>query len=184
MTTHAMTQATRANDGMKDALIVLGSSFLIVLFGQISIPLPFSPVPLATQSSFCLLLALLIGSRRATLAVLLFLVEGVCGLPVFSLGKSGLLHLMGPTGGYLMGALLGTYLAGAFYESRIEKGTKAAFISMGLGNLLVFFCGWCQLSLFLGSKGALLLGVVPFLLGDLLKLLIATQAKKLLSKVV
>jgi biotin transport system substrate-specific component len=178
MTSFTMAQS-RKSDWFTSALLVIGTSFVITLFGYLSIPLPFSPVPLATQASFCLMLPFLIGRRRATLAVLLFLAEGAMGLPVFSLGKSGFLHLLSPTGGYLIGALLGTYLTGKLYEITKEKGAKMAFFSMAAGNALIFLCGWSHLSLYLGAKSAFMLGVLPFLLGDLFKLLIATQTVKI-----
>jgi len=182
MTAFVITQLRQTNSLLKDILIVIGSAILITLFGPLSFPLPFSPVPLATQGSFCLLLGILLGSRRASLAVLLFLFEGAMGLPVFSLGKSGLLHLMGPTGGCLMGTFFATYLAGFLYEKSKVKGAQAAFSSMLAANLLLFFCGWSQLSLFLGCWNAFLLGVLPFLLGDFIKLVITTKIYSFLKK--
>lgn len=179
MTTSVISSVREGRSWVQECSIVVIAAFLITLFGSLSFPLPFSPVPLATQGSFCLLLGVCLGRKRAACAVALFLFEGAMGLPVFSLGKSGFWHLMGPTGGYLLGTLLGTYLAGYLYEKMKVKGVRAAFCAMAVGNLVIFVCGWCQLSAFLGIKGAFLYGVLPFLIGDFLKLQVAAQLHRL-----
>src|ERR1700674_1128563 len=89
---------------LSSATLVILSSILIGLFAKVSIPLPFTPVPLATQSGVVLILAVLLGSKRAFAAVLLFLMQGAAGLPVFIKG-AGIAYLIGPTGGYLIGYL-------------------------------------------------------------------------------
>src|SRR3990167_8264369 len=90
---------------LKQALLVIGATLLIVLSGRISIPLPFTPVPIALQSHVCLLMGVLLGRKMAVASVILFLVMGAAGLPVFSLGAAGFTHLLGPRGGYLIGYL-------------------------------------------------------------------------------
>ena len=178
MTSYVLSQTSETPTGMKELLVILGASFLITLFGSVAIPLPFTPIPLATQAQVVLLLGALLGSRRAALAVGLFLIEGACGLPVFSGGKCGLAHLCGPTGGYLLGYLFGAYATGWVVERAKERTQLVVFGAMALGNGVIFLCGFAYLSLFLGPVSACLLGVLPFLLGDGLKLMFATQLFK------
>lgn len=182
MTTAVIRLTKETKSWAQECLIIVVAAFLITLFGSLSFPLPFSPVPLATQGSFCLLLGVCLGARRASLAVALFMFEGMMGLPVFSLGKSGFWHLMGPTGGYLLGTLIGTYLTGFVFERMKQKGVSSAFYAMAIGNAVIFFCGFCQLSAFIGTKAAVMCGVVPFLIGDFLKLQIAAQFSRIATQ--
>jgi biotin transport system substrate-specific component len=164
---------------VKDLLLVLAGGFFISLFANISISLPFTPVPIATQAHVCLFLAVVLGARRGALAVLTFLMQGALGMPVFALGKSGFLHLLGPTGGYLIGYLAAAYLVGFIVERNHGLLTPVKLFSiMALGNLVIFALGIPHLSLFIGLKSALIYGFLPFILGDLLKLLVSVQFLK------
>ncbi len=155
----------------KDACLVVGSSLLIALFAHVSIPLPFTPVPLATQGGLILLLSVLLGSRRAAAAVVLFLAQGASGLPVFANGAAGFGLLIGPRGGYLVGYLVAAYAVGKIVELFGKRTLVKAFIAMLAGNALLFLFGTAWLSGFVGGvERALLLGVVPFILGDLFKI--------------
>jgi biotin transport system substrate-specific component len=159
----------------QDAAIVILSSILISLFAYVSIPLPFTPVPLATQENVIFLLAFALGWKRASLAVLGFLFQGAMGLPVFAGGQAGFAILLGPTGGYLFGYLAAALAIGFIAERMREKTSMKAFLAMALGNFLVFLFGAAYLATFLGFEKAIVLGVVPFVLGDLLKLVAATR---------
>ena len=148
----------------RDFALVLLASFVICLSGQISIPLWFTPVPIATQNSVVLLMAALLGARRGTAATFLFLSQGALGLPVFSNGAAGISCFFGPTGGYLIGYLLASYLTGTLVDKR-----KSPITALALGNLTIYLFGSTYLSTFIGFPKALLLGVAPFVLGDILK---------------
>ncbi len=154
----------------RNAVVVLLSSLLIGLLGQIAIPLPFTPVPIVTQLQAILLLSVLIGSRRAASAVLLFLVQGAMGLPVFANGAAGIAKLVGPTGGYLIGYLFAAFLVGWIMEKWREKSLAKAGLAMISGNLLVYVLGAGYLATFIGFQKAILLGVAPFLIGDAFKI--------------
>ena len=167
---------------MRSLLLVIGGSFLIALFARISIPLPFSPVPIALQGHICLLLGALLGSRKGSLAVLAYIAQGAMGLPVFALGKAGIAVLLGPTGGYLMGYLAATWVTGYLIERSVSKSLRGAMVAMTLGNLVIYLCGLSQLALFVGVQRVFFLGMLPFLIGDGLKLILAYQALKLFSK--
>lgn len=156
-------------------------SILIGISGQISIPLLFTPVPLAIQGHVILLLAALLGSRRAVAATLAFLAQGAMGLPVFSVGSSvGMARFLGPTGGYLIGYLVAAWVVGLLIEKMKESTSLKQFLVMALGNGLIFTVGLIHLSAFIGFEKAFLLGVLPFLLGDLFKLIVCV---KLLEKI-
>lgn len=149
-------------------LVVL-SSILIGLFGQIAIPLPFTPVPMATQGSVILLLSCLLGPKRAFAAVVGFLAQGAVGFPVFSGGVGGLSCLIGPTGGYLLGYVAGALLTGYLFEQMKNKSPMRLFALFCLGNAMFFVFGVPYLATFIGLQKALVLGVLPFLIGDCLK---------------
>lgn len=160
---------------LKDTAVVVGASIIIALFAHISIPLPFSPVPLATQGHVILLLAALLGSKRGSLAVLTFLFQGAIGFPVFSTGKAGLLFMAGPTGGYLLGYLVAAYVTGYFVERMANRSTTKVFAALSLGNLILYVFGLPWLSRFVGWEAAFTLGFFPFLIGDVFKLIVATS---------
>src|SRR5690242_18662550 len=121
------------NSWFKEVAMVLGASAIIALFAPVSIPLPFTPVPLATQSHVVLLLACLLGAKRASFAVLVFLFQGAIGLPVFSGGAAGILHLAGPRGGYLLGYLVAAFVTGMIMERMANRTPFKAFAAMGFG---------------------------------------------------
>lgn len=153
----------------RDLCLVLLASFVICLSGQIAIPLWFTPVPIATQNSVVLLMAVLLGARRGAAATFAFLAQGAFGLPVFSNGTGGFPVLLGPTGGYLIGYLIAAFVAGYIAEKRRTVGN--AFSAMTIGGLIIYLCGASYLATFVGISKAFFLGVAPFILGDLFKML-------------
>lgn len=164
---------------LKETAIVLGASVIIALFAPVSIPLPFSPVPLATQMNVILLLSCFLGGKRAALAVLAFLFQGAIGLPVYAGGVGGgLLKLAGPTGGYLLGYVVAAFVTGYLFQRKENRSSMHALTAMGIGNLVVYLFGISWLSRFVGWQSAVVMGVLPFLIGDALKLVVATRLLK------
>ena len=163
---------------LKDAMVILGASVIIALFGPVSIPLPFTPIPLATQGHVILLLAAWLGSKRGSLAVLTYLFQGAIGLPVFSGGAAGILTLAGPRGGYLLGYLVAAFITGYLVERLKNRSSSHVFAAMGVGNLAIYLFGLPWLAQFIGWSGAFLLGMAPFVVGDLFKLLVISKAFK------
>jgi biotin transport system substrate-specific component len=166
----------------EDLLLVCLGSFLIVLCAPLSIKLPFTPIPIVLTSHLCLALGALLGSRRGALAVLTYLFQGAMGLPVFALGASGWLHLLGPRGGYLLGWVAAAYVTGYLMENMREKTAWKTFLSLVAGNGIIYLFGIPQLSLFMGFKSALLLGMLPFLIGDAFKLLAVYKGIKWIKR--
>ncbi len=151
---------------------VIGGSIFIGLMSQLAVVLPFSPVPVTGQTFAILLLAITMGFRKSTLAVLTFLAQGLCGLPVFANGASGPLYFAGPTGGYLIGFLLASAVVGFMADKNYSKTYLGAFLSMIAGSLIIYLCGFSWLSVFLGAEKAFTAGILPFIAGDLIKIML------------
>jgi biotin transport system substrate-specific component len=164
---------------VKEILIVLGASVIISLFAPIAIPLPFTPVPLATQLHVILFFSVLLGSRRAALAVCSFLAQGAMGLPVFAGCTGGFVHLLGPTGGYLLSYIAVAFIVGFLIEKVFKRTLTNAFLAMSIGNAVVYVFALPWLSLYCGWKLAFQLGLLPFIAGDFLKLVLAAKVLKL-----
>lgn len=158
-----------AEKGRSVCIVVL-ASVLISLFAKISIPLPFTPVPLATQGVLILILSCLLGGKKAAAAVGGFLAQGAAGLPVFAGGVGGIACLMGPTGGYIAGYFIAAFVIGTLAEKMTDRSPLRIFKLLAFGNLLFFLIGVPYLAFFVGLKKALWMGFFPFILGDLLKL--------------
>jgi len=150
-------------------------SALTAASALISIPLPFSPVPVTFQVFFVLLSGAILGSKLGAISQTVYILSGITGLPVFSRGMGGLVYLLGPTGGYIIGFPVCAYLTGLLFE-RINKpyGKKAIPIFLS-GLLAIYVPGviWLLLVSGLGIVKVILIGVVPFLPGDIVKIILA-----------
>lgn len=159
----------------QEVLIVVAWSLALGLLGKLMIPLPFSPVPLALRSQIVLLMAALLGPKRSAAAVVGFLAQGVIGLPVFTHGAAGWGALIGPNGGYLIG-----YLAAAIVTGWLAK--RALLAALVAGSAVIYLCGAGYLATFVGWEKAVCLGVVPFLLGDAIKVALNWNIVRLVSR--
>jgi biotin transport system substrate-specific component len=149
---------------------------VVAASAQFVVPMPFSPVPMTLQPLAVLVVGGLLGGAAGLGALLLYLALGVLGLPVFAAGGSGLLHLMGPTGGYLIAFPLAAGVAGALTSSAISApgvrpgGVLRVLLSCALGMVIIHAGGVAQLALLGGNPlMAFRVGFVPFLTGDLIK---------------
>jgi biotin transport system substrate-specific component len=162
-------------------LAVLGSA-LLAGFAQISVP--FWPVPLTMQTFAVLAIGITYGARLGAATVILYLLEGFAGLPVFAGGNSGPVYMSGPTGGFLVGFVFAAGIVGRLAEDGWDRSPLRTVGAMVLGNLTIYLFGVAWLTQFLASRQTLDLsagfmramagGVYPFLLGDALKVLLAT----------
>ena len=168
---------SQAQQRAADALLILGGSLFTALMAQITIPLPFTPVPITGQTLAVLLVGAALGSRRGALSMAAYVVEGALGLPVFAGGTAGLKRLTGPTGGYLIGFIAAAFVTGWLAERGWDRRPLSTALAMLTGNAVIYLFGLPWLALFLGGfsgpKGALALGLLPFIPGDLLKLALA-----------
>ena len=155
------------------ALVIAGSA-LIALSAHIKVP--FYPVPVTMQTMVILLIGMTYGSRLGALTVLAYLAEGAMGLPVFA-GGAGLAYMAGPTGGYLFGFLISAFVLGNLAERGWGKTWQTTAAAMVIGNLVIYTFGVIWLSNIIGSfdKG-LQFGLLPFIYGDILKIVIAMAA--------
>lgn len=139
---------------------------------RISVPVPLTPVPMTLQTLFVLLSGALLGPKLGATAQLAYLGAGIAGLPVF-VGGAGLAYLLGPTGGYLMTFPLAAFLAGLVVDRVPRTGLTGAallFVTLFAASLVVLLGGSAWLAMMTGDfRGALALGFLPFLAGDLLK---------------
>jgi biotin transport system substrate-specific component len=152
-----------------DAALVAGFSLVIALGAQVAIPLPFTPVPVTLQTLAVLLAGCLLGSGRGALAVIAYLGEGFAGLPVFSGGTAGISHLLGPTGGYLLGFVAAAFVVGVFAERGAAGSRPGTLVMLIAGNVVLYVPGVIWLGVYTGMDRAISLGFLPFIVGDLLK---------------
>lgn len=164
----------RSGEWAMQAAIIVGASLFVALCARVSVPLPFTPVPLTLQNFAVILVGLLLGSRRGFAALALYLAEGVSGLPVFSpTGPGGIAQLMGPTGGYLMAYPFVAALAGWIYECRTRTFIRAAIAGL-LADALLFLSGVSWLALYLHSTlTAIKYGLYWFVFAEVIKVLMA-----------
>ena len=154
----------------KAALVVFGT-LLLAISAQFKIPL--YPVPITGQTLVVLLIGMTFGARLGGITMAAYLFEGALGLPVFAGGASGTAILMGPTGGYLFGFLLASVAMGYLAERGMGRTAVSTVAAMIIGNCVIYVCGALWLANFIGFGQAIAAGVLPFLYGDTLKLIIA-----------
>lgn len=163
---------------LRDMLLITGLSLFTALCAHVSFMLPFTPVPVTLQTLAVLLAGATLGSKRGTLALLLYLAEGAAGLPVFAPTAdflAGFPVLLSVTGGYLWAFPLAAFVVGWLCERGGDRSVFTSALVMLPGSVIIYFFGAIQLGAILHLNGlqALQLGVFPFLAGDLFKLIIA-----------
>jgi biotin transport system substrate-specific component len=158
---------------------VLFVTVLTAIAAQISVPLPFTPVPFTFQPMVVLVGAAALGSRLGMSSQILYLALGIAGLPLFAASPilpQGAARLLGPTGGYLMAYPVAAFVAGSLAERGFDRRYLTALLAMVCG-LAVVFCGGLLWLLLAGSshslQAALAIGFYPFIVADLLKLVAA-----------
>ncbi len=155
------------------AAAALAGVLLVALASQLAVPLPGTPVPMTLQPLAVLLVGGLLGPGLGAASLALYLALGAAGLPVFTpFGPPGLLRLLGPTGGYLLAFPVAAALAG--WAAARRPGWVGLVAGPLLGMLVVHAGGMAQLAVLTGSaRAALAAGVVPFAVGDTLKIVVA-----------
>jgi len=177
MTTQTATLAPLAKSSPLAAtgLVLIGS---ILLAASSWIEAPMWPVPMTAQTYAVLLIGAVCGFRLAAATVLAYMVEGCLGLPVFSGGAAGPQHLIGPTGGYLFGFLIGAAAIGWLVERGWNRSFARLLGAMTIGHVLIFVAGVSYLAAFTGVSGALTAGLYPFILGSIVKTVAAAATAK------
>jgi biotin transport system substrate-specific component len=185
MTTNSTLLTTMAARSELSGVIRVAAVFFVTALtaaaAQISIPLPFTPVPFTLQPMVVLLGGAVLGSRLGIASQGLYLLAGIAGLPVFAaspLLPQGALRLLGPTGGYLMSYPLAAFITGALAERGFDRRYIISVLAMTAGLIVIFTCGVLWLAFFArpaarGLSVALQTGLYPFVLGDVIKLFVA-----------
>ena len=162
---------------IKNLLLILSFSLMMGLSAQIRINLGFTPVPITMQTLVVLLTGALLGSKKGSLVMILYLIEGSF-LPVFSNGTSGLFWQLS-TGGYLFGFIPATFIVGYLVEH--GWANKPWILpAMLLGNIVIYLPGLIVLSFWVPEGKTLEYGLMPFVAGDLTKIILASMAVPLI----
>lgn len=160
---------------LTDVLLIGAGAALIAVSAQISIPLPFTPVPITGQTFSVLLVGASLGAVCGGASALLYLLLGIAGLPVYADGAHGWAQVTGATGGYLLGFVLAAALTGWLAERRWDRRFSSALGAMLTGNVVIYLVGlsWLAYELDTDLLRTLELGLYPFIPGDVLKLYLA-----------
>ena len=153
------------------AALTIGGTLALTISAKIQVP--FYPVPMTLQSLVLLALGAAYGARLAGATLLLYLAEGLGGLPVFAGAVAGPAYMMGPTGGYLLGFLVAAVLVGWLAERGWDRSALRLIGAMSLGHVVVFAFGFAWLALLIGPDKAWIGGVVPFFAATIVKTLLA-----------
>jgi biotin transport system substrate-specific component len=158
---------------VRDVALVAGSAAFVGLAAQVAVPLPFTPVPLSGQTFAVLLSVAALGPARGALGMLLYAVAGVAGLPWFAGQQSGWSI---PSFGYVLGFVLAAVVVGALARRGADRTVGRTAGLMVVGNLCIYAVGvpWLMARVGTGLGHALVLGVAPFLVGDAVKILLAS----------
>src|SRR5437870_2035910 len=163
-------------DWTRSVGLVFAFSLLTAATAQIVIPV--GPVPITGSTFAVLLTGALLGSRLGAMAMILYLIEGASGLPFFFGGTGGILHLLGPTGGYLVAFPAAAFITGAFAEHGWDKRLLTAIAAMTIGSVLIILSGWAWFSLSTHTPAAVAFvnSVAKFVPGEIIKVLLAAAA--------
>ena len=172
--TQTLSSHGRALEWAQQIAIVVGASLFVALCAQVTLPLPFTPVPLTLQNFGVLLVGMTLGSRRGFAALVVYLVEGAVGMPVFNpAGHGGVAQLLGPTGGYLLAYPFVAALAGWIMERGRKTFARAAVAGL-LAEVVLFTSGISWLAVLTHSFAqAARFGLYWFVFAEVIKVMSA-----------
>jgi biotin transport system substrate-specific component len=159
---------------LRPALSVAVGALVVALSAQVTVPVPLSPVPMTLQPLAVLAVGGILGAGAGAAALVLYLALGLLGLPVFAGGSAGLIHLLGPTGGYLLAFPMAAAVTGLITDRTRHaaplRRTAGVLMGCAVGMVVIHAGGVAQLAALGGNPAlAFRVGFVPFLTGDLLK---------------
>lgn len=158
----------------KQMVLIALMTAVTCILGPLSIPLPFSPVPISLTNFAIFLAIFVLGMKNGTISFIIYLLLGAVGVPVFSSFRGGLQVLAGPTGGYLIGFIFLALIMG-FALDHFDRKLVPTIIGMIIGMVVCYAFGtvWLAKLLSLSFKEGLMMGVIPYLPGDAAKIIIA-----------
>jgi biotin transport system substrate-specific component len=152
-------------------LILFSVAFLA---GMANLRIPLWPVPITMQTFGVFVIAFFFGSRKGFLSVLAYVLAGIVGFGVFAGFKSGMAAIIGPTGGYIVGFLFAAFFVGLMIEKGYGRDWKSVLLCIVIGNLIIYCFGLIGLRLYFADftwLKILSVGLIPFLIGDALKII-------------
>lgn len=167
----------KAPDLAKEILVVFAGLVTLAFLARISLPLPFTPIFITGSTLGIYLLGSVLGAKRAIWAVIIYLLAGGFGAPVFSGCRFGWGFLTGITGGYLIGYVFSVAFIGHFFEKSLEGFFEKILVLAG-GCVILFACGLIWLSFFVPAGKILPFGLYPFIFGEIFKICLAATLVK------
>jgi biotin transport system substrate-specific component len=170
-------------------LAIVAGAGLVAAAAQVSIPLPFTPVPITGQTFAVVLVGASLGALDGTAGLALYVLAGIAGAPVYADGSHGWAVVTSATGGYLIGFIVAAALTGWLAERAWDRRFSSSVAAMLSGNVVIYLVGlsWLAIELDTSLEKTLELGLYPFIVGDLLKLYLAAallpSAWKLLGRI-
>ncbi|MEX1208553.1 MAG: biotin transporter BioY [Acidimicrobiia bacterium] len=160
------------------AALVVGFALLTALMAQVAIPLWFTPVPITGQTFSVLLAGAALGWRAGAASMALYVALGAVGLPFYAEAEGGWQAATGATGGYLLGFVAAAALVGYLAERQQDRSVVTAIPAFLAGTVVIYLFGvpWLANDLNVGVTRAMELGMVPFVVGDLVKVVLAGVA--------
>lgn len=171
MSSAVISQRVLPRSGLVSVILVVTAAALTALAAQVRIPLPFTPVPITGQTFAVLLTGAALGWKLGAAGQLLYVGVGAMGAPIFTDGAGGIEVIQGATGGYLIGFIFAAGLVGRMAERRQDRTFSTMFTAFILGSAVIYVFGviGLMISADIALVEAVELGVVPFLLGDIIK---------------
>ncbi|MSQ15355.1 MAG: biotin transporter BioY [Dehalococcoidia bacterium] len=160
------------NAFVRDLILIIGFSWFVALCAQIKIPL--TPVPITGQTLGVLVAGAVLGSWRGGLSLIAYTLQGGFGLPFFAGGAAGFAVIAGPTGGYIVGFVFAAFMIGLLAEGGWDRSFITMAFALLLGNVIIYVFGLGGLARFVPGEKLLALGLLPFIPGDIVKLILAT----------
>ncbi|MDO5089348.1 MAG: biotin transporter BioY [Leptotrichiaceae bacterium] len=161
----------KENETVKNIFLVIGGVFFIALMSQVKIPLPFTVVPITGQTFAVMLIGLTYGKKLGVSTLLSYITAGTVGLPVFTGFSSGF-PFTSPSGGFIIGFLFAAYICGYFADKGWTKSYTKLILVLLLAHSVLYLFGLVQLSLFFPNKNIFIIGLIPFIPGDIIKMIL------------
>jgi len=157
----------------KDAFLVGAFALLMVACANVRMHLFFTPVPVTLQT-FMVYMSIVFLKKKASFSQAIYILIGMAGIPVFSNGGSGFLYLLGPTGGYILGFFVAAFALGYLFPKKLTF--LRVFFIFTLAAVLIYFFGvaWLMFLHKFSLSGALIAGLLPFVVGEIFKIVLAT----------
>ena len=159
---------SKNNTLAKNMALLLFGVVVLAIASQLVVPL--TPVPITFQSATVILIGMAFGPRLGTSIVITYLIAGIVGFPVFASFSSGLNPFFGPTSGYLIGFIPAAFISGYLAQWGFARNVARSFLAASVGTSIIFLFGITMLSRFVGWHNAFLLGFMPFVFTETVKL--------------